>query len=111
MDVETIVPGHGPIGSKKDLRQMRSYLALIRREARKRFNAGMSAEQAARDLKLGIYARWREPERILPNVMRLYQEFRKEIHRPLDVAEVFAGMRRFREERLDQHSPHSHLCI
>ncbi|HEU4390443.1 MAG TPA: MBL fold metallo-hydrolase [Blastocatellia bacterium] len=109
MDVETIVPGHGPIGSKKELTQMRSYLALIRREARKRFNAGMTAEQAARDLKLGIYARWREPERILPNVMRLYQEFRSEIDQPLDVVKVFAGMRRFREE-LGYDSPH-HLCM
>jgi glyoxylase-like metal-dependent hydrolase (beta-lactamase superfamily II) len=98
MDVETIVPGHGPIGGKKELRQMRNYLALIRREAKKRFAAGMTAEQAARDMKLGIYARWREPERILPNVMRLYQEFRNELDQPLDVLKVFDGMRQLRAE-------------
>jgi glyoxylase-like metal-dependent hydrolase (beta-lactamase superfamily II) len=98
MDVETIVPGHGPIGGKKELREMRAYLALIRREAKKRFDMGMSAEQAARDMKLGIYARWREPERILPNVMRLYQEFRNELDQPLDVLKVFDGMRQLRAE-------------
>jgi glyoxylase-like metal-dependent hydrolase (beta-lactamase superfamily II) len=98
MDVETIVPGHGPIGSKKELREMRTYLTLIRREAKKRFDAGMTAEQAARDVKLGIYARWREPERILPNIMRLYQEFSNELHQPLDVMKMFDGMRQLRAE-------------
>jgi len=98
MDVDIIVPGHGPIGGKKELREMRSYLALIRREAKKRFNAGMTAEQAARDVKLGIYARWREPERILPNIMRLYQEFRNELEQPLDALQVFDGMRQLRAE-------------
>jgi len=98
MDIETIVPGHGPIGGKKELREMRAYLALIRREAKKRFDAGMSAEQAARDVKLGIYARWREPERILPNILRLYQEFRNELDQPLDALQVFDGMRQLRAE-------------
>jgi len=98
MDVETIVPGHGPIGGKKELREMRTYLALIRREAKKRFDAGMTAEQAARDVKLGVYARWREPERILPNIMRLYQEFRNELDKPIDVIATFDGMRKLRAE-------------
>ena len=98
MEVEIIVPGHGPIGGKKELREMRAYLTLIRREARKRFVAGMTAEQAARDVKLGIYARWREPERILPNIMRLYQEFNHELHQPLDAMKVFEEMRQLRAE-------------
>ena len=58
----------------------------------------MTAEQAARDVKLGIYARWREPERILPNIMRLYQEFRDELDQPLDGMAVFEGMRKLRAE-------------
>jgi cyclase len=99
MDVETIVPGHGPIGGKKELREMRAYLALVRREAKKRFDIGMTEEQAARDVKLGIYASWREPERILPNIMRLYQEFRKELDTPIDVQRMFEGMRQLRAER------------
>ncbi len=98
MDVETIVPGHGPVGGKKELQEMRAYLVMIRREAKKRFDAGMTAEQAARDMKLGIYARWREPERILPNVMRLYQEFKNELDQPLDVLKMFEGMRQLRAE-------------
>ena len=53
-----------------DLGFMRDYLALVRREAKRRFDAGMPAEAAAADIKLGVYASWSDAERILPNVMR-----------------------------------------
>src|SRR5262245_13398569 len=95
-DAEVIVPGHGPIGAKSDLRQMRDYLALVRREAKKRFDAEMPEEAAAHDIKLGVYASWREAERILPNVMRCYQEFRNETDQELDVKAMIEGMERLR---------------
>jgi len=95
-DADQIVPGHGPIGTKADLARMRDYLALVRREAKKRFDAGMSEEDAARDIKLGVYASWREAERILPNVMRAYQEFRRETHLGLDLPRMLEGMERLR---------------
>lgn len=110
LDVETIVPGHGPIGGKKELREMRAYLALVRREAKKRFRLGMTEEQAARDVKLGVYASWREPERILPNIMRLYQEFRHELEQPLDLERMFDGMRQLRAERHGHAADEPDLC-
>ena len=110
LDVETIVPGHGPIGGKKELREMRAYLALVRREAKKRFRLGMTEEQAARDVKLGVYASWREPERILPNIMRLYQEFRHELEQPLDFERMFDGMRQLRAERHGHAVDEPDLC-
>jgi glyoxylase-like metal-dependent hydrolase (beta-lactamase superfamily II) len=79
MDVDVIVPGHGPVGGREDLRLMRDYLALVRRHARRAFAAGEAAEDAARSLRLGEYAAWGEPERALLNVQRLYQEFGGEI--------------------------------
>jgi glyoxylase-like metal-dependent hydrolase (beta-lactamase superfamily II) len=104
-EADVIVPGHGPIGTKADVRLMREYLALVRREARRRFDAGMPAEDAARDIKLGVYASWREPERILPNVMRCYQEFRNETDRELDVPRMLEGMRALRGRPID------HTCL
>src|SRR5436190_1018691 len=95
-DADVIVPGHGPIGTKKDLKHMRDYLALVRREAKQRFDAGMPAEAAAADIKLGVYASWSDPERILPNVMRCHQEFRDELDRPMDLPRMLAGMERLR---------------
>ncbi len=37
--VETIVPGHGPVGGKAELKEMRGYLELLWREGRKKFDA------------------------------------------------------------------------
>jgi cyclase len=104
-DAEVIVPGHGPIGTKSDLRRMRDYLALVRREAKKRFEAGMPEEAAARDIKLGVYASWREAERLLPNVMRCYQEFRRETHIDLDVMRMLEVLERWRGAGSD------HACL
>jgi len=104
-EANVLVPGHGPIGTKADLKKMRDYLALVRREAKRRFDAGMSAEEAARDIRLGIYARWREAERILPNIMRCYQEFRNELHQPLDLRAMIEGMERLRGAASD------HTCV
>ncbi len=104
-EADVIVPGHGPIGTKADLRHMRDYLALVRREARSRFDAGMPEEAAARDIKLGVYASWREAERILPNVMRCYQEFRDETHLPLDLGKMLEGLERLRG------APSGHSCL
>ncbi|MBI4636156.1 MAG: MBL fold metallo-hydrolase [Candidatus Rokubacteria bacterium] len=104
-EADVIVPGHGPLGAKKDVKHMRDYLVLVRREARKRFDAGMSPEDAARDIKLGVYASWREAERILPNVMRCYQEFRGETHLPMDLPRMLEGMERLRGR------PSEHTCV
>jgi cyclase len=105
LEADVIVPGHGPIGGKPELTLMRDYLALVRREARTRFDAGMPAEAAARDIKLGLYAAWHEAERLLPNVMRCYQEFRDETHLPLDIPAMLEGMERLRGARAD------HQCL
>ena len=75
MDVDTIVPGHGPVGSKAQLIEMRDYLVLLQREAKKRFDAGLSAGRAAADIDLGKYATWTDSDRIAQNVARLYSEF------------------------------------
>src|SRR5262247_2023235 len=105
LDADVVVPGHGPIGTRQDVRQLRDYLALVRREAKRRFDAGMPVDAAARDIKLGIYASWSDPERILPNVMRCYQEFRDELDQPMDLPRMLAGMERLRG------AASTHACV
>ncbi|MFZ1886949.1 MAG: MBL fold metallo-hydrolase [Candidatus Binataceae bacterium] len=75
LDVETIVPGHGPITDKAGVAALKGYLEYIHREARKRFDAGMPAAEAARDIALDAYASWTDAERIVVNVATLYREF------------------------------------
>jgi len=90
-DVVTIVPGHGPITDKAGVRRMADYLGYIDAEARKRFDAGMVAGEAARDIALGDYAAWGDAERIAVNVHTLYREYGSTAPEP-GVAELFALM-------------------
>jgi hypothetical protein len=76
MDVDTIVPGHGPVGGKKDLAEMAEYFRFLKVEAKKRYDAGMSAGAAAADIKMGKFDNWMGPERIVMNTVRLYDEFK-----------------------------------
>ena len=75
MDVDHIVPGHGPITDKRGVQRVADYLSYIEHEARQRFDAGMPLQQAVHDIPLGEYSDWLDPERIGINVSTLYREF------------------------------------
>lgn len=91
MDVDAIVPGHGPITDSRGALAVRDYLAMIRDEARLRFDEGMAPAEASRDIALGDYAAWGDAERIVVNVHTLYREFGSEAPRPGPV-ELFGLM-------------------
>ena len=91
MDVETVVPGHGPITDKRGAAAVRGYLEYVRDEARKRYDAGLDAFEAAKDIALADYASWGDSERIAVNVDRLYREFSGDDSAP-EVATLFGQM-------------------
>jgi glyoxylase-like metal-dependent hydrolase (beta-lactamase superfamily II) len=91
LDCETIVPGHGPVTTKRGVEAVRGYLTFIRDEARKRYDARMSAREAANDIALGDYDSWGDAERIAVNVATLYREFSGD-KTPANPAELFALM-------------------
>lgn len=74
MDVETIVPGHGPITDKHGVSEFKGYLEYVMQEARKRYEAGMSSFEAAQDIALDQYAAWTDGERIAVTVAAIYRE-------------------------------------
>lgn len=91
MDVETIVPGHGPITDKDGVRKVQDYLRFIDAEARKRFDAGLSARDAAHDIALGDFSSWLDAERIAVNVNTLYREYSGDSAAP-NIPELFGLM-------------------
>ena len=91
MDVDHIVPGHGPVTDKRGVEQVRHYLEYVRDQARARYDAGMSAFEAARDIELAEYSAWSDPERIAVNVDSLYREFSGE-ESATDILELFQRM-------------------
>jgi cyclase len=84
-DVDVIVPGHGPVGGKKDLAEAGEYFRYLKPEVKKRYDAKMSAGAAAADIKMGKYDNWMGPERIVMNTVRLYDEFKGTLTSDIDV--------------------------
>lgn len=95
-DVETVVPGHGPITDKKGVQAMKDYLLYIKAEARRRYDCGMPVFQAARDIALDRFAGWGDAERMVVNVASLYREFGAK--EQLGVMELFGEMGRMHAE-------------
>ena len=74
-DVDTIVPGHGPITDKAGVHKLQEYFQYLSTEARKRYDAGMSEDEAARDISMAPYDDWIDAERIIVNIHTLYKDF------------------------------------
>lgn len=90
-DVETVVPGHGPLGDKRAVQAMRDYLTILRDESRTRYDAGLGWAEAAADIVRTHFTSWIDRERVFVNVNSLYREFAGET-RPLAVTKVYEAM-------------------
>jgi glyoxylase-like metal-dependent hydrolase (beta-lactamase superfamily II) len=82
LDVETIVPGHGPITGKDGVRAVKTYWEYVRGAASACFEKKLSAKAAAYQIvasdefRSRSYANWDSPERMMTNVHLLYRQFR-----------------------------------
>jgi glyoxylase-like metal-dependent hydrolase (beta-lactamase superfamily II) len=91
MDVDIIVPGHGPVTDKRGVKAVKEYLVYIHDETKIRYKEGMSAVEASKDIDLGMFCTWGDRERIAVNVNSLYREFRGEKIRE-DITLLFSQM-------------------
>lgn len=92
--VEVVVPGHGPLAGLQAVADMRDYFAYLSAEVQARFEAGMSAHDAAYDIDMSAYECWGESERVVINVYALYRELGAEV--PSDLESVFGAMAAWR---------------
>lgn len=96
MGVETVVPGHGPITDTSGILAVRDYLGVVDAEATERFEAGVDAFDAARDIGRLLRADERfsglgESGRIAVNVEAVYR-YLDPTHENPDVVEQFRRM-------------------
>ncbi len=96
MDIETVVPGHGPLTDKAGVEAVRDYLAFVDGAANARYATGMDAWDAAHEIALEIGAReefngWGEFGRIAVNVDTAYRSFDQSYVSP-NVVEQFRRM-------------------
>ncbi|NVB40620.1 MBL fold metallo-hydrolase [Pseudenhygromyxa sp. WMMC2535] len=94
MDAQVIVPGHGPLTDRAGVRAVRDYLEYVHGEAKLRYEAGMSALDAAWDISMGAFSGWLDRERVVVNVDTLYREFSGAGRRE-SVVPCFAHMARY----------------
>lgn len=98
LDVDTVVPGHGPVTDHDGVRVLADYLRFVHHEASTRHAAGLAVDDAVRDIDLGPYAALAERERLAANVRAVYRELDPAIPPP-DGPELFGCMGAFKEER------------
>jgi len=96
MDVDQVVPGHGPVTDKAGVTAVRDYLAFVETEATERHAAGVDVFDAARDIGRAIgaseeFGELGEFGRIAVNVEAVYRQLDPD-HRTPDVVEQFRRM-------------------
>jgi glyoxylase-like metal-dependent hydrolase (beta-lactamase superfamily II) len=91
MDLEVIVPGHGPLADQADVRELKAYFEYLYEQARACHAAGMSSLEAARSIVLDRWADWGERERLAVNLATIYGELSQELE-PLNPLAAFEQM-------------------
>jgi glyoxylase-like metal-dependent hydrolase (beta-lactamase superfamily II) len=91
MDVEVIVPGHGPLAGPEEVRELKAYFEYLYEQARERHAEGMTVLEAARSISLERWADWGEGERLAVNIANIYRECSGD-QEPMNLLAAFADM-------------------
>jgi cyclase len=91
LDVEVIVPGHGPLAGPGAVRELRAYFEYLYEQARACHAQGMTALQAARAISLERWVDWGERERLVVNIANIYAELSGD-RGPMNPLAAFEGM-------------------
>ena len=75
LDIKAVIPGHGFVGTKEDLVEMKKFLQRLRREVKKCYDKGVPEDKAVSEMNLGKYRDWPGQERLTMDVAKLYKEF------------------------------------
>jgi glyoxylase-like metal-dependent hydrolase (beta-lactamase superfamily II) len=95
LDVDTVVPGHGPVGDKAAVRELQSYLEMIRDQAQACYEAGLSWEDASWEVGYAAFDSWLDRERVVANVANVYRELSGGVVNPT-TPEIMHQMLRYR---------------
>jgi glyoxylase-like metal-dependent hydrolase (beta-lactamase superfamily II) len=99
LDVDTIVPGHGPVTDQQGVLDVKRYFEFVFAEAKQRHETGMDAMDAAFDIDLGEFADLSDSERIVVTVETIYRDL--DPSRPAaDPATMFRGMGAYHKQKV-----------
>lgn len=74
---ETVVPGHGPVSTKVEMRTFRDYLVYLQESIHALVDAGKSLEEVKREVDLSAYSSWGHRGSIPETLEALYRVYRK----------------------------------
>jgi glyoxylase-like metal-dependent hydrolase (beta-lactamase superfamily II) len=74
LDVDVIVPGHGPTSGPDAVRDLKSYFEYLYERARELLGWGLGPLEAARAIAAERFNDWGNPERLVVNVASIYGE-------------------------------------
>jgi len=97
LDVEVIVPGHGPLAEPAAVAELKAYFEYLYERARTAHEQEMTPLQAARALELDRWARWGERERLVVNIATIFAEL-DGAEEPVNPLQAFADMAAFSSE-------------
>lgn len=73
LDVDVIVPGHGPVTTKEGVRQTKAYWEQLLQAAKQGHAAGVTSDEVARQLLATGFHGWTEAHRLAVNVDTAYR--------------------------------------
>jgi glyoxylase-like metal-dependent hydrolase (beta-lactamase superfamily II) len=91
MDLELIVPGHGPLAQPAAVAELRAYFEYLYAQAGALHDKGCTPVQAARELSTDRWADWGEGERLAVNLATIFREL-EGAPTPAGALEAFAQM-------------------
>ncbi|MGH4025634.1 MAG: MBL fold metallo-hydrolase [Pseudonocardiaceae bacterium] len=93
LGVETVVCGHGPVAGPEVFAETTAYLRWVQQLAKEGSAAGLAPLAVARDTDLGEFSNLLDPERLVGNLHRAYDELGDNpLADPLDVMGIFNEM-------------------
>jgi hypothetical protein len=114
MDVNTILPGYGPIMNKNDVQQVKAYWEFLAEKIPPRFGRGLSTRQAVYDIVFHDdfdkqpFANWNSPERIITNTHITYRHMQGRTG-PLQLPELLTIM--WQQGLLAHDLPHAQPAV
>jgi cyclase len=91
LDLDVIVPGHGPVTDKSGVHEVRDYLCFVVTEATKRFEDGLDVGAAIASIEPGKYASLPQFGRLAQNVANVYRSLDPDAPQP-STAEILEQM-------------------
>ena len=79
LEIDTLIPGHGYLGTKDDVTSLREYLEELHAAVTECFNNGATEEQAIEQITISKGKDWNGQPTVPMAIKRVYQELRGEL--------------------------------